>query len=423
MICLNIKHFINKFTSLAVAFSMLAVATVMSGCSLDDFLSTNTDSSETESQPKATAPAKTTDENLFGFDSINDEAVKILYGQIEKFTNKTTVLPFTIDCRISERQLSEAIQAYKNDHPEKFWLKSNCTYVARNENTTVYLQFTMEGDELESNKEAFDQKVDEIVANAPQDATQLELEKYAHDYIVENCEYNSNAADDEEIAGNTSDAYGAIIEGSAICEGYARAFSLLCRELGIDCTCVAGVGDKENHMWNCAKLDGEWYQVDVTWDDTESASYDESFAYYIYFNLCDDTMYKNHTPSKLYEELSDEEYNETNRDANMFVPQCAATQYRYGDYHKAVLYDVNDGSEITEEIANAASEQDEFMFLTIDSSLDFEAVSNQVIYDGYLAEWINSANLQNLYINSINSETTVYTLSNENLLVVKLEYN
>ena len=59
-----------------------------------------------------------------------------------------------------------------------------------------------------------------------------------------------------------------------VCEGYARAFKILCDRLGIPATLAVGMAssypnDKpEDHMWNEVKMDdGKWYGVDVTWND------------------------------------------------------------------------------------------------------------------------------------------------------------
>ena len=72
--------------------------------------------------------------------------------------------------------------------------------------------------------------------------------------------------------------YGALINGKCVCEGYAHAFQLLCQKYGIVCTSIVGDGvteeGSEGHMWNAVLLDGKWYAVDVTWNDTtESRDY------------------------------------------------------------------------------------------------------------------------------------------------------
>lgn len=58
-----------------------------------------------------------------------------------------------------------------------------------------------------------------------------------------------------------------------VCEGYARAFAVLCRKVGIPCVLVDGVARADlsetplDHMWNYVQLEGQWYAVDVTWND------------------------------------------------------------------------------------------------------------------------------------------------------------
>ena len=65
---------------------------------------------------------------------------------------------------------------------------------------------------------------------------------------------------------------GALTEGRAVCEGYARSFKYIMDELGIPCVVVSGTGknskgETEAHAWNYVQVDDNWYAVDVTWDD------------------------------------------------------------------------------------------------------------------------------------------------------------
>ena len=89
--------------------------------------------------------------------------------------------------------------------------------------------------------------------------------RYINDYIVENCRYISG--DDSEYA---STAYGCLVEGAANCEGYAKAFGLLASELGVNSAVITGQTDKgENHAWNQVEVGGDWFNIDVTWADTD----------------------------------------------------------------------------------------------------------------------------------------------------------
>ena len=58
-------------------------------------------------------------------------------------------------------------------------------------------------------------------------------------------------------------AYGALVRGSAVGEGFAMAFKALADELGFDCRVVLGELDGMIHAWNIISLYGDFYHVDV----------------------------------------------------------------------------------------------------------------------------------------------------------------
>lgn len=63
-------------------------------------------------------------------------------------------------------------------------------------------------------------------------------------------------------------AYGALVKGEAVCEGYAEAFCWLADSCGLESRFLYGVYENEMHDWNLIRLDGQWYHLDVTSDDT-----------------------------------------------------------------------------------------------------------------------------------------------------------
>ena len=88
-----------------------------------------------------------------------------------------------------------------------------------------------------------------------------------HDTLVDMLEYNQNDSNS-----NTHNIYGAFVNRSVVCEGYAKSFKYIMDSLNIPCILVGGVATNntsttESHMWNYIQLDGNWYGVDVTWDD------------------------------------------------------------------------------------------------------------------------------------------------------------
>lgn len=413
----------NKTTRKIISslMAVILIAVSFSGCRIfDEIFDFTEDTTAPSTQVKETVPSNNTGKSLYGFDSISDEKVKILYGMIDKYADGANEEYFTVQGDLSPRQLYEGIYAYKEDHPEVFWLSNNCKFYHDEGNTMVSLNYLMDYETIVDAKAAVKAKVDEIVSNAPSDATQFELELYAHDYIADNCEYDNESASTQNVSDNSGNIYGVLIEGKAVCEGYARAFQLICKRLGIECVNILGISDNVSHMWNCVMIDGEWYQIDVTWDDNEEEQ--NGLTRYLFFNLNDEAMYKDHQPSKKFEDVSDEDFLSMTSNANLFVPECTATEYNYHLYYGALITDIDDSGEIINDIAQAAKENRDMFYLTVDSSLDFDEVSSKLIEGGYLADWIGSANLYNFYSPNLNMETNVYTISEYNLFAFELQY-
>lgn len=69
--------------------------------------------------------------------------------------------------------------------------------------------------------------------------------------------------------------YGTLFSGRAVCEGYARTVKILCDLCGMDCYYVVGYCNNDpingGHGWNLVKVDGDYYQLDVTWNDASAS--------------------------------------------------------------------------------------------------------------------------------------------------------
>ena len=65
-------------------------------------------------------------------------------------------------------------------------------------------------------------------------------------------------------------AFGALVEGRAVCEGYSLAYYLLCKEANLWCALRCGLPEGTGHQWNMIKLDSGIYNVDVTWCDVNT---------------------------------------------------------------------------------------------------------------------------------------------------------
>lgn len=79
-----------------------------------------------------------------------------------------------------------------------------------------------------------------------------------HDWIVLNARYDET--------GTGRSAFDVLTLGRAVCHGYAlTAFEML-REAGMEVVIIAGL-PAMNHVWNMVKICGNWYHLDVTYDD------------------------------------------------------------------------------------------------------------------------------------------------------------
>lgn len=85
-----------------------------------------------------------------------------------------------------------------------------------------------------------------------------------NEYLCNTVYYPPN----EPYAPVTHTAYGALIDGCAVCEGYSCAAAAILRKMGVECRIVWGPClDGGDHAWNLVLLEGNWYQMDVTWND------------------------------------------------------------------------------------------------------------------------------------------------------------
>lgn len=87
--------------------------------------------------------------------------------------------------------------------------------------------------------------------------TQWQIALSLHDFII------SHTAYDESL--NKNSGYDIVVEGSAVCAGYALAYQDLLQRAGIECRIVTSA--EMEHAWNLVCIDGNWYHADLTWDD------------------------------------------------------------------------------------------------------------------------------------------------------------
>lgn len=114
-----------------------------------------------------------------------------------------------------------------------------------------------------------------------------------YDYICANVSYDYDNLNDSEYLLKYT-AYAAMINKTAVCQGYSALMYRMLQQKNIDCRLIPG----SNHAWNIVAIDGVYYNADSTWDAGRDP---KNYAYF----LCGDSDFEGHTR---YSEYSTEEF-------------------------------------------------------------------------------------------------------------------
>ena len=219
------------------------------------------------------------------------------------------------DLTLTFDQADRVYYSVCDDHPELFYLSIYYSYRydvkapgrpilmvlnyfdgAVTDEVDDDLKLTAQADRqvIRQRRQQVEQAVEAFLKKVDPQATGYTKELQAHDYVVARTEYADAVAASFLGAQSTQELpdddafglYGSLVEGKAVCEGYAEAFQYLLQRMGIACQICTGQSKGELHEWNIVPLGGSYYHVDTTWDDTQYIA-DLGLNYYYYFNLSD----------------------------------------------------------------------------------------------------------------------------------------
>jgi hypothetical protein len=190
--------------------------------------------------------------------------------------------------------------------------------------------YNLQGGDIELNEKeiALAVSLQKIIKNLIyKDMTDYEKQLAIHDYLVLNVNYD----DSRKPGSDAHTAYGAVVNGTAVCQGYAEAARILLSMAGIENYTRTGTAGGENHMWNVVVLDGEAYHMDVTWDGGLNMDDGTRVVSHAYLNLTDAQMKKSHRWDDKLREM-------------IFDKDCTADKYNYFRQNDLV---VKSGAEYT----------------------------------------------------------------------------
>lgn len=221
-------------------------------------------------------------------DNVEKEAYNRILKKIYDMPEKIRV-PF-----ISLEQLDKVFTAILCDNPDLFFVARTCSIRTTIMGTFCRIEYILTPEEYARRKAQLDEACAEFLKSLEDVDDPWKKELIIHDFVIDNCEY-------KHVDGDLtySSAYGAIVNGEAACEGYAKAAKYLFDAAGIESGVVSGTvddpdGNPGSHMWNVVKLGDDFYHLDLTWNDPVNDA-GEQMKLYAYFNVSDEAISGTHT--------------------------------------------------------------------------------------------------------------------------------
>jgi len=164
--------------------------------------------------------------------------------------------------RIKEESVTDFYFDILYRHPELFYVERHISYSYMpggnvTEITPSYLCTGAERERMAAEFDGFVAQIADYASAAPTDLGKLLL---INDFFCVNFEYDETRT--------YRDPYTLFAQGIGVCESYSLAFAAVLNELGIPNIYVSS--EAMNHSWNMVQLDGEWYHIDITWNDPTS---------------------------------------------------------------------------------------------------------------------------------------------------------
>ena len=193
--------------------------------------------------------------------------------------------------RVSGEALYNIFFQLRLDHPEIFWATGFKYRYYKNSGNLIFLpEYLFEKAKIREHQKAMASRVEKLVRPA-KSMSELEKEKYVHDFICQNVRY------DKLKKSYSHEIIGPLGQGVGVCEGIAKSVKVLLDALGVwNVIAICGnnpeKGIKYRHTWNIVKIGGTYYHLDATFDNSLG---DEEIRY-DYFNLDDKNIFRDHEP-------------------------------------------------------------------------------------------------------------------------------
>ena len=223
------------------------------------------------------------------YEQLNKEQQKVYYAMKNGLLNLEDSIQVL---RLSGKELFDIYFMIRMDHPEIFYaVKFRYKYYPDSVMAEIIPEYLFSKDKIKEHRQAMESRVKKLTRPA-MELDEKGKELYIHDFICQNVFY------DKLKKAYSHEIIGALGNGVAVCEGIAKAVKILCDAMGI--WCIVALSDanpdkgiKYRHAWNVIRINGNFYHMDATFDNTLSR---ENVLRYDYVNLSDKQIFRDHEP-------------------------------------------------------------------------------------------------------------------------------
>lgn len=210
---------------------------------------------------------------------------------------------------VTAEELTQVMTCVRRDHPIETWLKSEYSFETNTlqSRTTVHLAYAKDKVSAIAERKKIAAASKKLLDNIDASLPDFDKATILYDRLCDHVVYDLDAPNRDEV-------YGAVIDGRAACQGYAKAYQYLLSRMGIESLIVYGTAKGGAHAWNIVRLDGDYYLADATWGDVVL---DDGFSYisHEFLFLDDESFLQTHQP------LED--------GTNYSLPVCGHTEQNY----------------------------------------------------------------------------------------------
>ena len=273
-------------------------------------------------------------------------------------------------------EITKIRSAILYDHPELFWLKN---IAASGQNVFLYYGATAE--EKETLQKRMDEVIPSYLEGIDDTMSAYDVAIRVHAKVISTVDYDTIALNKEKKEGGPNQnkidylrtICGVFIDKKAVCEGYARTVQYLLQKCGIECAEAVGFIRKENgersvaHAWNILKIDGDYYYLDTTWDDSSNTiqTVKRNDLGFDYFCITTDELTRTRDVS-----LSPAD-----------MPVCNAVRANYY-YHNDLVLDSYDLNKIEEIAKRAAKNKEKFFTFKCKTRQLYDQILHQLCVSG-----------------------------------------